>query len=45
MTYFAPYIDGTGVHMPACEDRLQGLYSAYRTQWIKGEELTLFRLQ
>ena len=31
MAYFAPYIDGTGIHMPTYEDRLQDLVSAYRS--------------
>ena len=30
MAYFAPYIDGTGIHMPTYEDRLEDLVSAYR---------------
>jgi hypothetical protein len=31
MAYFAPYIDGTGLHMPTYEDRLEDLVSAYRS--------------
>ena len=31
MAYFAPYIDGTGIHMPTYEDRLEDLVSAYRS--------------
>ena len=31
MSYFAPYIDGTGLHMPTYEDRLSDLVSAYRS--------------
>ena len=31
MSYFAPYIDGTGVHMPTYEDRLDDLVTAYLT--------------
>ena len=31
MPYFAPYIDGTGLHMPTYEDRLSDLVSAYRS--------------
>ena len=31
MSYFAPYIDGTGIHMPTYEDRLEDLTEAYRT--------------
>lgn len=30
MAYFAPYIDGTGLHMPTYEDRLEDLVTAYR---------------
>ena len=30
MSYFAPYIDGTGIHMPTYEDRLEDLTEAYR---------------
>ena len=30
MSYFAPYIDGTGIHMPTYEDRLEDLVTAYR---------------
>ncbi len=30
MSYFAPYIDGTGIHMPTYEDRLADLCEAYR---------------
>ena len=30
MSYFAPYIDGTGIHMPTYEDRLEDLITAYR---------------
>ena len=29
MPYFAPYIDGTGLHMPTCDDRLEELWSRY----------------
>ena len=31
MAYFAPYIDGTGLHMPTYEERLEDLVSAYRS--------------
>ena len=31
MAYFAPYIDGSGLHMPTYEDRLSDLVSAYRS--------------
>ena len=30
MSYFAPYVDETGLHMPTYEDRLADLLSAYR---------------
>ena len=30
MAYFAPYIDGTGIHMPTYEERLEALTEAYR---------------
>ena len=39
MSYFAPYIDGTGVHMPTYEDRLDDLVTAYR--YIFGVEAEL----
>ena len=29
--YFAPYIDGSGVHLPTYEDRLDALLSSYRS--------------
>ena len=29
MAYFAPYIDGSGLHMPAYEDRLEELWDRY----------------
>ena len=31
MAYFAPYIDGSGLHMPTYEERLADLVSAYRS--------------
>ena len=31
MPYFAPYIDGSGLHLPTYEDRLSDLISAYRS--------------
>ena len=31
MAYFAPYIDGSGIHMPTYEDRLSELSEAYRS--------------
>ena len=40
MAYFAPYIDGTGIHLPTYEDRLQDLCSAYRTIFGQEAELT-----
>ena len=39
MAYFAPYIDGTGIHMPTYEERLAYLSDEYRT--IFGEEAEL----
>ena len=39
MAYFAPYIDGTGLHMPTYEDRLEELKENYRT--IFGTEAEL----
>ena len=39
MSYFAPYIDASGIHMPTYEDRLQDLLSAYRS--IFGQEAEL----
>ena len=30
MSYFAPYVDDTGIHMPTYEDRLEDLVTAYR---------------
>ena len=40
MAYFAPYIDGTGIHMPTYEDRLQDLCAAYRAIFGQEAELT-----
>ena len=40
MSYFAPFIDDFGVHMPTYEDRLQDLCSAYRTIFGQEAELT-----
>ena len=31
MPYFAPYIDGNGLHMPTYEERLEDLVSAYQS--------------
>ena len=39
MSYFAPYIDETGLHMPTYEERLEELMTAYRQ--IFGEEIVL----
>ena len=39
MSYFPPYIDATGIHMPTYEDRLSDLCSAYRS--IFGPEAEL----
>ena len=39
MSYFPPYIDGSGIHMPTYEDRLQDLCTAYHT--IFGQEAVL----
>ena len=39
MSYFQPYIDASGIHMPTYEDRLQDLLSAYRS--IFGQEAEL----
>ena len=41
MSYFPPYIDDTGLHMPTYEDRLQDLLSAYRTIFGPDAELSL----
>ena len=40
MSYFAPYIDATGIHMPTYEDRLQDLCSAYRSIFGLDAELS-----
>ena len=40
MSYFPPYIDDTGLHMPTYEDRLQDLLSAYRTIFGPDAELS-----
>ena len=39
MSYFAPYIDASGIHMPTYEDRLEDLSDAYRS--IFGPEAEL----
>ena len=40
MSYFPPYIDASGLHMPTYEDRLSDLVSAYRTIFGQDAELT-----
>ena len=40
MAYFAPYIDGTGLHMPTYEERLEDLVSAYRSIFGVDAELS-----
>ena len=40
MAYFAPYIDGTGIHMPTYEERLEALTEAYRGIFGAGAELS-----
>ena len=40
MAYFAPYIDGSGVHMPTYEDRLADLCEAYRSIFGTDAELS-----
>ena len=40
MAYFAPYIDGSGVHMPTYEDRLADLCEAYRSVFGTDAELS-----
>ena len=37
--YFAPYIDGSGVHIPTYEDRLEALITSYKA--IFGPEMNL----
>ena len=39
MSYFAPYIDGTGLHMPTYEDRINELCKDYRE--IFGQDAVL----
>ena len=39
MSYFPPYIDASGIHLPTYEDRLQDLCAAYRS--IFGQEAEL----
>ena len=40
MAYFAPYIDGTGIHMPTYEERLEALTEAYLGIFGAGAELS-----
>ena len=40
MAYFAPYIDGEGLHMPTYEDRLNDLVTAYRSIFGVESELS-----
>ena len=40
MSYFPPYIDAAGIHMPTYEDRLQDLCSAYRSIFGLDAELS-----
>lgn len=40
MAYFAPYIDGAGIHMPTYEERLEALTEAYRGIFGAGAELS-----
>ena len=40
MSYFSPYIDDTGIHLPTYEDRLEDLVSAYRNIFGVESELS-----
>ena len=40
MAYFAPYIDGSGLHMPTYEDRLSALVENYRSIFGLDSELS-----
>ena len=40
MSYFSPYIDNTGIHLPTYEDRLEDLVSAYRNIFGVESELS-----
>ena len=40
MAYFAPYIDGSGLHMPTYEDRLSALCDSYRSIFGLDAELS-----
>ena len=39
MSYFAPYLDETGLHLPTYADRMEALLSAYRA--IFGADVNL----
>ena len=39
MSYFAPYLDETGLHMPTYAERMEGMLAAYRG--IFGQEINL----
>lgn len=41
MAYFAPYIDGNGIHLPTYEDRLEDLCEAYRSIFGIESELSV----
>ena len=40
MAYFPPYTDGTGIHLPTYEDRLEDLCAAYRNIFGPESELS-----
>ena len=40
MSYFIPYIDETGLHMPTYDDRMEDLCSAYRSVFGQEAELS-----
>ncbi len=40
MAYFAPYVDGSGLHMPTYEDRLSALVENYRSIFGLDSELS-----
>ncbi len=40
ISYFVPYIDSTGIHMPTYEDRLENLAEAYRSIFGLESELS-----
>ena len=40
MSYFAPYLDASGIHMPTYADRLEALVSAYRSIFGMEAELS-----